>query len=120
MTNAFFNTFGKSNFWSGEVTGSEANAYFVNEIIGTGTVGEDMMPTRLVWKNVGYSLLVWLVVRLRGQSDGADHILHNGLPSSSTVYHVGQSRHPRGCIGRDRPVFESRLEVRLIIYSSYR
>jgi len=64
VTNAFFDTFGKSNFWSGEVTGSEANSYFINEIIGTGTVGENMEPTRLVWKNVGYSFLVWIVVYL--------------------------------------------------------
>jgi SNF family Na+-dependent transporter len=49
VCNAFFDSFGNINFWAQEqVTGSEAKAYFYNEIIGMSTLGDDLRPTRLV------------------------------------------------------------------------
>jgi len=60
VIHAFFDAFGKDSFWNGEdLNGSEASTYFFEEITGTATVGEDLKPTRLVWENVGYSLIVW-------------------------------------------------------------
>ena len=65
VCNAFFDTFGETNFWAQEqVTGSEAKAYFYNEIIGMSTLGDDLRPTRLVGKNVGYSFLTWSIIYL--------------------------------------------------------
>ena len=65
VVNAFFDTFGNENFWAQpEVTGSEAKDYFYNEIIGMSTLGEDLRPTRLVGKNVGYSFLTWAIIYL--------------------------------------------------------
>lgn len=64
VCNAFFDTFG-DNFWAQEqVTGSEAKAYFYNTIIGMSTLGDDLRPTRLVGKNVGYSFLTWTIIYL--------------------------------------------------------
>jgi len=62
VVNAFFDTFGSNSFWSSGVTGTEASQYFMESIIGMDTVGDDMKPTRLVWKNAGYSFLVWAVI----------------------------------------------------------
>lgn len=63
VCNAFFDSFGSDNFWAqAQVTGSEAKDYFYNVIIGMGTLGEDLRPTRLVGKNVGYSFLTWAVI----------------------------------------------------------
>jgi solute carrier family 6 GABA transporter-like protein 1 len=65
VCNAFFDTFGSRNFWAQpQVTGSEAKDYFFNEIIGMGTLGPDLRPTRLVGKNVGYSFLTWVIIYL--------------------------------------------------------
>lgn len=65
VCNAFFDSFGESNFWNQEqVTGSEAKSYFYNTIIGMSTLGNDLRPTRLVGKNVGYSFLTWAVIYL--------------------------------------------------------
>lgn len=65
VCNAFFDTFGSENFWAQpQVTGSEAKDYFYNEIIGMSTLGEDLRPTRLVGKNVGYSFLTWAIIYL--------------------------------------------------------
>jgi solute carrier family 6 GABA transporter-like protein 1 len=65
VCNAFFDSFGSNNFWAQpQVTGSEAKDYFFNEIIGMGTLGPDLRPTRLVGKNVGYSFLTWAVIYL--------------------------------------------------------
>lgn len=64
VANAFFDSFG-DNFWAQpQVTGSEAKSYFYNEIIGMSTLGDDLRPTRIVGKNVGYSLLTWFIVFL--------------------------------------------------------
>ncbi|KAK1743907.1 sodium/chloride-dependent transporter family protein [Skeletonema marinoi] len=45
-------------------TGSEAYAYFLEEIIGEKTLGADFLPTRMVWANVGYIAVTWFVVWL--------------------------------------------------------
>jgi SNF family Na+-dependent transporter len=63
VCNAFFDSFG-SNFWAGDVTGSQAKEYFYYTIIGMETLGDDLRPTRLVGKNVGYSFLTWTVIYL--------------------------------------------------------
>ena len=39
-------------------------AYFFDSIIGQSTLGDDKRPTRIVWENVGYSLLTWFFVYL--------------------------------------------------------
>eukprot|EP00536_Pseudo-nitzschia_multiseries_P000514 jgi/Psemu1/317342/estExt_fgenesh1_pm.C_60034 len=46
------------------LSGEEAVDYFYNEIVGTSTVatGPDLLPTRIVGANVGYTALVWTVV----------------------------------------------------------
>ena len=65
VCNAFVDSFGSDNFWAqDEVTGSEAKGYFFNTIIGMGTLGGDLKPTRLVGKNVGYSFFSWAVIYL--------------------------------------------------------
>ena len=46
------------------MTGSEAKTYFNDVIIGMGTLGDDLRPTRIVGKNVGYSFLTWTVIYL--------------------------------------------------------
>lgn len=64
VANAFFDSFG-NNFWAqNEVTGTQAVNYFYDSIIGASTVGEDQQPTRLVWKNVGYSAMAWFIIYL--------------------------------------------------------
>jgi len=61
--NAFFASFAEDNIWAQEkVTGLVAKNYFYDEIIGQSTLGDDQRPTRLMWKNVGYSFLTWVVV----------------------------------------------------------
>jgi len=62
-SNAFVDTFISEN-WSSDTTGSEAYDYFLNDIVGGGTVGEDGRPTRIVPANVGYIAFVWFVVAL--------------------------------------------------------
>lgn len=64
VANAFFDSFGKDNIWGDGVTGSEAVAYFEDHIIGMETLPDDLEPTRMVWKNVGYSFLTWTIVYL--------------------------------------------------------
>jgi solute carrier family 6 GABA transporter-like protein 1 len=65
VINAFFDSFGSDNFWAQPlVTGTEAKDYFYNTIIGMSTLGEDLRPTRLVGKNVGYSFLTWTIIWL--------------------------------------------------------
>ena len=63
---AFFDTFSADSIWHQEetVTTDQAKEYFDNEILGINTVGEDMLPTRIVWSNAGYSLLTWIIVFL--------------------------------------------------------
>ena len=63
VVNAFFDSFGGNDPWSKpEVNGTVAVDYFVNDIIGAKTLGEDGRPTRMVPANVGYSFLVWVIV----------------------------------------------------------
>ena len=65
VCNAFFMSFSSDNFWAqDEVTGTEAKNFFFNNIIGMETLGDDMLATRMVWKNAGYSLLSWVVIYL--------------------------------------------------------
>ena len=63
VINAFFDSFSNAELWETS-TGSEAYDYFVDEIIGMKTVGDDQLPTRLVWANVGYIALTWFFVWL--------------------------------------------------------
>jgi len=63
VINAFFDSFGGSAPWADEgVTGSIAITYFLEEIIGTHTLNESQNATRMVWANVGYSLLGWVII----------------------------------------------------------
>jgi SNF family Na+-dependent transporter len=63
VINAFFDAFGDSAPWADEgVTGDIAITYFLEEIIGTSTLGESQKATRMVWVNVGYSAVAWLTV----------------------------------------------------------
>lgn len=64
VAHAFFDSFNNNIWASPDVTGSEAKAYFEDEIIGMSTLGPDMKPTRLVWENAGCSLLTWLIIYL--------------------------------------------------------
>lgn len=67
VLHAFFDTFSADSLWQqepGTITTDQAKEYFENEILGLSTVGEDMLPTRMVWANVGYSALTWLIVFL--------------------------------------------------------
>jgi SNF family Na+-dependent transporter len=60
VINAFFDSFGDAAPWADEgVTGDVAIDYFLEEIIGTKTLGEDQKATRMMWANVGYSALAW-------------------------------------------------------------
>jgi len=62
VVNAFFDSFGSNDPWGQPgVNGTVAVDYFVNEIIGRGTLAEDGSPTRIVPANVGYSALVWVI-----------------------------------------------------------
>jgi len=63
VIHAFFDTWSEDAPWVDEgVTGSEAVTYFVNEIIGASTLGDDGRPTRVVGANVGYSALAWFLI----------------------------------------------------------
>jgi len=63
VINVFFDSFGDSAPWTKEgVTAPEAYDYFKNEIIGMSTLTDTLRPQRLVWKNVAYSALGFLVV----------------------------------------------------------
>ena len=65
VANAFFDSFGDNDPWAKEGgDGSEAIGYFFNEIIGMGTVKDDLSPSRIVPANAGYSALVWFCVWL--------------------------------------------------------
>jgi solute carrier family 6 GABA transporter-like protein 1 len=65
VLNAFFDSWSDSAPWSNqEVNGTVAVDYFVNDIIGQKTVGDDDRPTRVVGANVGYSFLIWFIIFL--------------------------------------------------------
>jgi SNF family Na+-dependent transporter len=60
VINAFFDAFGDTAPWADEgVTGDIAITYFLEELIGTSTLGESQKATRMMWNNVGYSALAW-------------------------------------------------------------
>jgi solute carrier family 6 GABA transporter-like protein 1 len=47
------------------LTGEEAVNYFFNDIIGGSTVNpKDGTPTRMVWRNVGFSAMCWVLIFL--------------------------------------------------------
>jgi solute carrier family 6 GABA transporter-like protein 1 len=63
VINAFFDAFGDKAPWADEgVTGDIAITYFLEEIIGTSTLGESQRATRMVWANVGYSAVGWFCI----------------------------------------------------------
>jgi solute carrier family 6 GABA transporter-like protein 1 len=63
VIHGFFDSFGSGDPWAKEgTTGEEAVTYFLEEIIGTKTLGPDGRPTRLVGANVGYSALAWFLI----------------------------------------------------------
>jgi len=66
VVNAFFASWNPNAPWGNpDVTGDEAVTYFYNEIIGMETVvSEDLRPSRVVGKNVGYTALVWFAIFL--------------------------------------------------------
>jgi len=65
VAHAFFDSFRDDSIWSNVVTGSEANDYFADRIIGMETLDpDDPVPTRIVWKNVGCAFLVWTIIYL--------------------------------------------------------
>lgn len=58
-------SFGSTDPWADPgITGEEAIGYFYSQVIGMDTLGEDLRPTRIVWKNVGYSALTWFLIWL--------------------------------------------------------
>eukprot|EP00571_Detonula_confervacea_P010676 CAMPEP_0172306670 /NCGR_PEP_ID=MMETSP1058-20130122/7696_1 /TAXON_ID=83371 /ORGANISM="Detonula confervacea, Strain CCMP 353" /LENGTH=665 /DNA_ID=CAMNT_0013018635 /DNA_START=380 /DNA_END=2377 /DNA_ORIENTATION=+ len=62
VVHAFFDSFGSEDPWGKEgTTGTVAVDYFVGEIIGANTLGDDGRPTRVVWANVGCCALVWTI-----------------------------------------------------------
>lgn len=65
VVKAFFDSFGDDAPWDKEGgNGTEAIAYFMNEIIGEKTLGDDGRPTRMIASNVGYSALIWFIIWL--------------------------------------------------------
>eukprot|EP00545_Synedropsis_sp_CCMP1620_P011504 CAMPEP_0119008526 /NCGR_PEP_ID=MMETSP1176-20130426/3760_1 /TAXON_ID=265551 /ORGANISM="Synedropsis recta cf, Strain CCMP1620" /LENGTH=674 /DNA_ID=CAMNT_0006960877 /DNA_START=57 /DNA_END=2081 /DNA_ORIENTATION=+ len=63
VINAFFDSFGSEDPWAKEdVTGEEAADYFKSNIIGMDTLGDDLRPTRMVGKNVGFSFVAWFLI----------------------------------------------------------
>mmetsp|Transcript_13602 Transcript_13602/g.38278 ORF Transcript_13602/g.38278 Transcript_13602/m.38278 type:complete len:645 (-) Transcript_13602:4507-6441(-) len=64
VVNAFISSWDEDSPWGNpELTGDEAVNYFYDEIVGMSTVtGPDLMPTRIVGKNVGYTAFVWIIV----------------------------------------------------------
>ena len=63
--NAFFSSWDDDAPWGNpDLTGEEAVNYFINDIIGAGTVPEDGSPTRIVARNVGFAFLTWCIIFL--------------------------------------------------------
>jgi len=63
--NVFFDSFTDRSPWNNEnLTGTDAVTYFVQDIIGGGTIGDSGRPTRIVGANVGYTLLAWVIIFL--------------------------------------------------------
>lgn len=63
VVRAFFESFGHmSDDWE-DISGTEATTYFYHQVVGMSTLDEDdLRPTRIIWSNVGYLLLVWLCI----------------------------------------------------------
>jgi hypothetical protein len=62
VLNAFFSTWNSDSPWGNpDLTGEEAVAYFMTDIIGGGTVAEEGTPTRIVWRNVGFAAAAWFI-----------------------------------------------------------
>eukprot|EP00586_Coscinodiscus_wailesii_P000231 CAMPEP_0172481156 /NCGR_PEP_ID=MMETSP1066-20121228/6801_1 /TAXON_ID=671091 /ORGANISM="Coscinodiscus wailesii, Strain CCMP2513" /LENGTH=631 /DNA_ID=CAMNT_0013243169 /DNA_START=161 /DNA_END=2056 /DNA_ORIENTATION=- len=80
--------------WSG-VTGKEAYDYFLGTIVGSGTVGDDQMPTRLVWQNVIALAVAWAAVffAVAGgvQNEGRITYVTMGLPIILLFVFLGRS-----------------------------
>uniref|UniRef100_A0A7S4AC14 Transporter n=3 Tax=Pseudo-nitzschia australis TaxID=44445 RepID=A0A7S4AC14_9STRA len=66
VVNAFVSSWDEDAPWGKPgLTGEEAANYFYNDIVGINTVTDsDLMPTRIVGANVGYTALVWILVYL--------------------------------------------------------
>lgn len=63
VLNAFFSSWDENAPWGDpNLTGADATAYFVNEIIGAGTVSDENKATRIVGRNVCFALLTWVVI----------------------------------------------------------
>jgi SNF family Na+-dependent transporter len=63
VLNAFFDSWSDNAPWGNEnLTGEIAVNYFIDDVIGAGTLPADGTPTRIVGKNVGYSFLVWFLM----------------------------------------------------------
>jgi hypothetical protein len=62
VLNAFFSTWSPDSPWNDpNLTTGDAVNYFMNDIIGSSTVGDDGRPTRIVGRNVGFAFLSWLI-----------------------------------------------------------
>ena len=65
VANAFFSSWDADAPWGNpDLTGEEAVDYFINDIIGAGTLSEDGRPTRIIGRNIGFAFLTWFVVFL--------------------------------------------------------
>ena len=63
VANAFFDSFRESSPWDDpDLDGDKAITYFINDIIGSGTVGDDGRATRMVGQNVGFCAMVWIII----------------------------------------------------------
>ena len=64
---AFVSSFDENSPWGKEgLTGEEAVKYFTDNIIGMETIDSDtnpdLKPTRVLWSNVAYTALTWLII----------------------------------------------------------
>jgi len=64
VLNAFIASWSDDAPWANpDLNGAEAIGYFYNNIIGMETLTTpDKTPTRIVWKNVGYTALIWFII----------------------------------------------------------
>ena len=56
----FFESFGHVD-WE-NVAGADASDYFFNDIVGMGTLGDTLRPTRIVWENLFCLLFAWICI----------------------------------------------------------
>jgi solute carrier family 6 GABA transporter-like protein 1 len=65
VSRASFESWSEEAPWTDEnVTGEQAITYFLEEIIGIKTLGDDGKPTTVVGQNVGYSFFCWVCIYL--------------------------------------------------------